>query len=71
MLDFEGEVSDILDERKLHIELNSDNYADVVFTSDVADLVKKGDLIKFKGRIANFGTGIIISHDINNATLSH
>ncbi|HEY0719766.1 MAG TPA: hypothetical protein VGE50_00780, partial [Gammaproteobacteria bacterium] len=69
ILDFEGKVSDIKDERKLHVMINADNYADVVFKSAVAEIVKKGEVIKFSGKITSFGTGILISHDINSAIL--
>jgi hypothetical protein len=66
---FDGSIEDIRDEHTLHVKLDSDNYADVVFKRAIAEGVHVGQSITFKGRIIALNTGILISHDIDDAVL--
>ena len=69
VFDFEGEVEDVTDTHTLTVEIDSGNHANVKFTEPV-DKLEKGTQIKFKAKIAEFGTGILINHELTNAELS-
>lgn len=66
--DFEGEVSDVTDARTLRVMLDSGNHANVTFKEPV-DHLEKGTQIKFRATIEEFGTGILVNHDLTNGEL--
>lgn len=66
--DFEGEVQDVTDNNTLKVMLDSGNYATVTFGESVAHL-DKGSQIKFRAKLEEFGTGILINHDLANAEM--
>lgn len=67
--DFEGEVTDVTDTHTLKVQLDSGNYATVSFLQPV-DKLEKGEQIKFKAKVEDFGTGIMIYHTLTNGDLS-
>ena len=66
--EFEGEVQDVTDNNTLKVMLDSGNYATVTFGESVASL-EKGSQIKFKAKLEEFGTGILINHTLSGGEL--
>ena len=64
---FQGQVWDVLSADKITVQINTQNYADVSFNSNIGDKVKKGQAISFTGRISKVGTGIMFRHEIDEA----
>jgi len=69
VFDFEGTVYDIKDEKVLDIEIDSGNYATVMFKKNVGDEVAKDQRVRFRGLLVRIGTGILVSHQIKNAVM--
>jgi len=67
---FVGKIYDIASYREIDLRLNSSNYATVTFNADLPiENLPKETYVKIIGTLSSFGTGIVVRHKINNATL--
>lgn len=70
-LEFEGTVDDVESDKKITVQLDSGNYANVDFSNSSPQIrdLKKSTFIRFTAMIDEFGTGIFIKHDLTSAVL--
>jgi tetratricopeptide (TPR) repeat protein len=69
-LSFNGAISDVTSRNEIKLQISSGNYANVTFDKNLpTEYLKKGKYITIKGRLSEFGTGILVKHDIENASL--
>ena len=66
---FVGMVQDVVSERAIIVMIDSRNYANVTFLKENVSNYGKGESIQFTAKIAEFGTGILIKHDLTDAEL--
>lgn len=66
---FNGTVFDVKDATTLTIRINSGNFANVSFKSNIGDIVRKDQFVNFRGQLDRVGTGIVIDHEISDAYL--
>ena len=69
ILNFKASVFDVKSATTITMKISHGNYADVVFRSKVGDIVKKEQILNFRGRLSRVGTGILVNHDIEDAVL--
>ena len=67
--EFCGKVHDVTSPGEAEIMIDSENYASVKFVQDISGL-QKGDTIRFAARLDDFGTGILLNHQMSQARLS-
>lgn len=68
-LEFKGRVQDVITNNSVEVMLDVSNYANVTFSSTDVSSWSKGKLIQFTAVIEEFGTGILIKHDLGEAKL--
>ena len=67
---FQGKVEDVVSSLKAEIQIDASHYANVKFTEPEARSLQIGQQINFTATIGEFGSGILIKHDLINAQLT-
>ncbi len=66
---FAGTISDVRSDGKIDVRIDSGNYANVYLSGGGGAKFKKGDNVRFRGKLTFVGSGIMFQHDIKDATL--
>lgn len=66
---FAGTISDVTSDGKIDVQIDSGNYANVYLSGGGGAKFKKGDNVRFRGKLTFVGSGIMFQHDIKDATL--
>jgi hypothetical protein len=71
-LEFRGKVQDVKMDNQIHVQIDSGNYATVIFaeSSDKILNLQKDQIIEFTAKIESFGTGILFNHQLIDARLT-